>query len=74
MILLATEWITIGISMAIFLLIILLLVTILLYAKKKLLPQGNVHIDVNSEETIEVSPGSSLLVTLSGQKIFLPSA
>jgi Na+-transporting NADH:ubiquinone oxidoreductase subunit F len=60
--------------MAVFLIIILLLVTVLLYAKKKLLPQGNVSIDVSGEKTIEVAPGASLLSTLSTRKIFLPSA
>ncbi|MDR2036553.1 MAG: NADH:ubiquinone reductase (Na(+)-transporting) subunit F [Bacteroidales bacterium] len=74
MILLASQLTTIGISMALFLIVILFLVTILLFAKKKLLPQGNVTIDINGEEKIEASPGSSLLATLSGQKIFLPSA
>ncbi|MDR2847645.1 MAG: NADH:ubiquinone reductase (Na(+)-transporting) subunit F [Bacteroidales bacterium] len=65
---------TIGISMAIFLFVILLLVTVLLVAKAKLVPQGSVSIDINGEEQIATSPGSSLLTTLSMQKIFLPSA
>jgi Na+-transporting NADH:ubiquinone oxidoreductase subunit F len=75
MILLATSpMTTIGISMAIFLFVILLLVTVLLVAKAKLVPQGSVSIDINGEEQIATSPGSSLLTTLSMQKIFLPSA
>ncbi|MDR0814866.1 MAG: NADH:ubiquinone reductase (Na(+)-transporting) subunit F [Bacteroidales bacterium] len=75
MILLASsQMTTIGMSMAIFLFVILLLVAVLLVAKAKLVPQGNVSIDINGEEEIETSPGSSLLTTLSMQKIFLPSA
>ncbi|MDR1666325.1 MAG: NADH:ubiquinone reductase (Na(+)-transporting) subunit F [Bacteroidales bacterium] len=74
MILLTSPFATIGISMVVFLSIILLLVTVLLYAKKKLVPQGNVGIDINGTEHIDVAPGSSLLSTLSTRKIFLPSA
>ncbi|MDR1673595.1 MAG: NADH:ubiquinone reductase (Na(+)-transporting) subunit F [Bacteroidales bacterium] len=74
MILLTSQFATIGISMAIFLLVILLLVTVLLYAKKKLIPQGDVIININGENDISAAPGSSLLSTLSAQKIFLPSA
>ncbi len=74
MILLASQITTIGLSMLIFLIVMLFLVVILLYAKKKLVPQGDVSININGEETLEVSPGSSLLSTLAAQKVFLPSA
>ena len=74
MILLSSQMTTIVISMIIFLVAILFLVAVLLYAKKKLVPQGNVTININDEEKVEASPGSSLLATLSAQKIFLPSA
>jgi len=61
--------------MVVFLVSILLLLVILLYAKKKLVPQGNVTIDINEgEEKFETSPGSSLLNTLSARNIFLPAA
>jgi len=46
----------------------------LLYAKKKLTPQGKVKITINDEDPMEVDPGSSLLQTLSEQNIFVPSA
>lgn len=62
------------ISTVFFLLIILLLVTVLLVAKAKLLPSGNVKIQINGEKTIEVPAGGTLLSTLSSSKIFLPSA
>lgn len=61
-------------SIIVFLSVILLLVGLLLYARKKLTPQGKVKITINEEKEIEVDPGSTLLSTLSGQGIFLPSA
>jgi Na+-transporting NADH:ubiquinone oxidoreductase subunit F len=63
-----------GISIAIFLAIIILLVGILIYARKKLMPQGKVNISINDEKQLEVDPGSTLLTTLSNHDIFLPSA
>ena len=56
--------------------IILLLVYILNLAENKLLPQGNVKITINGEDdkSPTVKPGSTLLTTLSNEKIFIPSA
>jgi Na+-transporting NADH:ubiquinone oxidoreductase subunit F len=52
-----------------------MLVAILLYARKKLTPQGEVAIDINAgEKVLTVNPGSTLLSTLSDSGIFLPSA
>ena len=62
------------ISIIAFLIVTLLLVALLLYAKAKLSPSGTVKLKINGEKEIEVSPGSSLLSTLSNEKIFLPSA
>ena len=56
------------------LILILILVTVLLVAKAKLLPSGKVKILINGQKEIEVETGSTLLSTLSNQKIFLPSA
>ncbi len=64
----------IAISIGVFLVVTLLLVIILLYAKKKLTPSGEVTIKINGEKEIKTEPGSTLLATLSAQKIFLPSA
>jgi Na+-transporting NADH:ubiquinone oxidoreductase subunit F len=61
------------ISAAVFLLVILLLVVMLLYARYKLTPQGDVQLKVNDKE-FTVSPGSTVLSTLSNNDIFLPSA
>lgn len=48
----------------------------LIYAQKKLVAQGDVKIVINGDEEnpLKVKPGSSLLSTLAGEKIFLPSA
>lgn len=73
MILLTTEFGIVLVSMAVFLLVILALVIILLYARAKLTPQGEVLLKVNDKE-FNVSPGSTVLTTLSNQGIFLPSA
>ena len=66
--------VVIGISIAVFLLVTLLLVWVLLFARKKLMPQGKVKININNEKEIETDPGSTLLSTLSNSKIFVPSA
>lgn len=60
-------------SVIVFAAIIILLVTILLQAKAKLSPSGPVELDINGEK-VEVDSGSTLLSTLSQNKIFLPSA
>lgn len=56
--------------------VILLLSMMLIYARKQLVPQGNVNIIVNgdTENPLQVSPGSTLLSALSEQSVFLPSA
>ncbi|MDE5736479.1 MAG: NADH:ubiquinone reductase (Na(+)-transporting) subunit F [Bacteroidales bacterium] len=61
-------------AVAVFLFVILLLVSLLLYARKRLVPQGKVHLEINGEKDLEVEMGNSLLSTLATQKIFLPSA
>ncbi|MBP5589895.1 MAG: 2Fe-2S iron-sulfur cluster binding domain-containing protein, partial [Bacteroidales bacterium] len=61
-------------GVVVFLIIILFLVSILLLAKEKLSPKGDVKICINDEQELIVSPGSSLLSTLSSQNIYLPSA
>lgn len=56
--------------------IIILLVLLLLFAQAKLVQSGPVNIIINGdrENPIVTTAGSSLLSTLSSQKIFLPSA
>jgi Na+-transporting NADH:ubiquinone oxidoreductase subunit F len=64
---------TILYSVIVFLLVILLLVSILIIARSKLSPGGEVVLMINDRQ-LTVSPGSNLLSTLSGNGIFLPSA
>ncbi|MDF1571814.1 MAG: NADH:ubiquinone reductase (Na(+)-transporting) subunit F [Bacteroidales bacterium] len=73
MILLTSNIIIILVSIAVFLLVIVLLVAMLLYARKKLTPQGDVILTVNDKD-MTVSPGNTILSTLSSNDIFLPSA
>jgi Na+-transporting NADH:ubiquinone oxidoreductase subunit F len=61
-------------SIIAFVLVILVLVAILLYAKAKLLPSGEVTITINGEKDLVVKPGTTLLTTLGDNKILLPSA
>jgi len=61
-------------SIIIFLIVIIFLVAMLLFARRKLTPQGEVILTVNEEKKLTVNPGSTILSTLSAQKIFLPSA
>lgn len=62
------------ISVAVFLLITLILVLTLLVAKSKLVPSGNVKLNVNDEMNADVAIGGTLLSTLQGQNIYLSSA
>jgi Na+-transporting NADH:ubiquinone oxidoreductase subunit F len=73
MIILTSTLTVILISIGVFLFVILLLVIMLLYARYKLTPQGDVQLKVNDKE-FTVSPGSTVLSTLSSNGIFLPSA
>jgi Na+-transporting NADH:ubiquinone oxidoreductase subunit F len=63
-------------SLVAFAAILMLLSWGLMAAQKRLVSQDDVKIIVNGDESkpILVKPGSSLLSTLSGEKIFLPSA
>jgi Na+-transporting NADH:ubiquinone oxidoreductase subunit F len=74
MILLASTFFVITVSIFTFLVITLILVSALLYARTRLAPQGEVKININDEKYMDVNPGSSLLSTLSAQNVFLPSA
>lgn len=65
---------TIVLTIAFFLAVILLLVGLLLFAKAKLSPSGDVSIVINGERTLQVGGGSTLLTTLGNNGVFLPSA
>ncbi len=63
-------------AVLVFSILILLLALMLIFARKKLVPEGNVEIVINGdkENPLLVQPGSSLLTSLADQNIFLPSA
>ena len=66
----------IALSVLVFSVLILGLSGMLIYARKQLVPQGDVQIIVNgdTENPMIVQPGSTLLGALSEKNIFLPSA
>ena len=63
-------------SVTVFTGLVLILVLILNFAESKLLPQGDVTIEINgdTEKNIITRPGGTLLSALAGQSVFLPSA
>ncbi len=67
---------TILFAVLIFTAVVLALISMLLVARKRLVPQGEVKIVVNgdTENPLMVQPGSSLLNVLSDKSVFLPSA
>jgi Na+-transporting NADH:ubiquinone oxidoreductase subunit F len=62
------------IAVIFFALVILSLVGMLLFVKAKISPSGKIKITINGDKVIEVNGGDTLLSTLSGAGIFLPSA
>ncbi len=67
---------TILAAIGVFTVVVLSLISMLLAARKRLVPQGEVKLIVNgdTENPLLVQPGSNLLSVLSDQNIFLPSA
>ena len=65
---------TIGLAFVFFTGIIFVLVSALLVARRLLIDVGPVRIRVNDERTLEVESGRTLLATLAGEGIFVPSA
>jgi len=57
-----------------FLAIQMFLVTLIVVAKRTLLPEGEVTIEVNDNKKFQVRPGGKLLTTLSEQGVILSSA
>ncbi len=64
--------ITLGVVM--FTAIVLLLVSIILFARSRLVPAGQVDIEVNEERTISAAVGLKLVTALANAGLFLPSA
>jgi len=63
-------------GVVVFTIIIMALVLILMFAEKKLIPQGDVVLDINGDASLKkhTSPGTTLLNALTNNEIFLPSA
>ncbi|MDR1102278.1 MAG: NADH:ubiquinone reductase (Na(+)-transporting) subunit F [Tannerella sp.] len=74
MIILMSGGLTIMAGTVVFLVMTLLMVGILLAAKAKLIPSGNVRMVVNDEKTLDVPMGGTVLNTLQSRGIFLSSA
>ncbi len=56
--------------------LVLILVGVLVYAKEKLIPSGDISLIINgdAENPVVVQPGSTLLGALNEQSVYLPSA
>jgi Na+-transporting NADH:ubiquinone oxidoreductase subunit F len=66
----------VGLGVIMFTLIVMLLVVVILFAKSKLVPSGNVIISINDnpDNSLEVPIGGKLLNALADNKVYLPSA
>ncbi|WP_313950992.1 NADH:ubiquinone reductase (Na(+)-transporting) subunit F [Accumulibacter sp.] len=53
---------------------VLLLVGVILLARQRLVPSGDVRLEINGQRTLLVPVGGKLLQTLAGQNLFLSSA
>jgi Na+-transporting NADH:ubiquinone oxidoreductase subunit F len=62
------------IAVGLFTLIVLMMVSVIMLAKAKLLPSGDVKVVVNKEKELVTQPGGKLLGSLADQGIFVPSA
>ncbi|HAN30335.1 MAG TPA: NADH:ubiquinone reductase (Na(+)-transporting) subunit F, partial [Myxococcales bacterium] len=67
---------TVAVGVGMFIVVILSLVAVLMVAKAKLVPSGEVTILINDDpdKALKVPSGTTLLNTLSANKIFIPSA
>ncbi len=68
--------IEIGLGIVIFTAIVLMLVTLILIARWKLIPSGDITIKINNDESkqLTVEPGGKLLNVLGKHEVFIPSA
>ena len=62
------------VSVILFTVMLLLLALLILKVRARLVPQGDVHINVNGERDLAVRAGGRLLGTLNDAGIFVPSA
>ena len=66
----------IALAVAVFTIVVLLLVGLLMQARRRLVPSGDVSIVINDDpgKALKVAVGGTLLGALSDNKIFIPSA
>ena len=64
----------IGLGVVLFTIIVIALVFVILAARARLVPAGNVQITVNDEKTIKTPVGAKLLTALANVQLFVPSA
>lgn len=62
------------VSVLLFTSILLLLAVLILWVRDRLVPQGDITINVNDKRDLQVSVGSKLLSTLAEYQLFVPSA
>lgn len=67
---------SIGLAVVMFTVVVLMLVALLMVARRKMVPSGDVSITVNEDtsKVMKVSAGGTLLGALTDHKIFIPSA
>ena len=67
---------SIGLAIVMFTAVVLLLVALLMVARNKMVPSGDVSIVVNEDttKTLKLAAGGTLLGALTNHKIFIPSA
>jgi Na+-transporting NADH:ubiquinone oxidoreductase subunit F len=67
---------SIGLAVVLFTVVVLMLVTLLMVARRKMVPSGDVAITVNEDSTkvMHVAAGGTLLGALTDHHIFIPSA
>jgi Na+-transporting NADH:ubiquinone oxidoreductase subunit F len=69
-----TIWLEVGLGVGLFTGIILLLVLVILFARSKLVASGSVHVLVNEERELDMSPGVKLMNGLADANLFVASA
>ena len=68
------DFVSILITIGVFLVVLLLLVVALLVAKRYLVASGDVKVTINGEKEVEIGAGGNLMNALAEKGIFLPSA
>ena len=64
----------VGLGVFFFTFIVLLLVGVILFARQKLVPSGDVVLNINEEKEVSTPVGTKLLLALAEQKLFVSSA